>query len=372
MRPTVISPRVIAFCSEAAPFSENRILQREVAKKYPGALWIPDLADKLLQRGIPMVTGDVALRQVRAGELVPSNILVIREDQSTEADELIHLGAKGQVLLCCESPLFAASFYRSLSLISRNFNHCVIFRGVIQDAFPLVTAHALYFPSFDMTHLNMGLPWSGRKHLVMVAGNKYWQIRRSPIRQIVARIRGLVLRIPERFSNEYAFVQLHDARLAAISYFGQRGTLDLYGSGWESLNNLPLHWQRELSTTISKMNPLPCADKLATIANYKFALCFENIEFSGYVTEKVIDCLVAGVVPIYWGAPDIGDFIPDGCFIDARRFKSLDVLDAYLERITEIEWAEIVDHGRVFLASKAGQRYSYAGFAERMEAILID
>lgn len=366
------SPRVVAFCTGAAPFSENRILQREIARQYPGALWVPELADRLHQRGISMVTGDVALRQVKAGDLRVSEVWVIEEDRSAEAEDLIRLGARGRVLLCCESPLFAASFYRSLTRISLSFDHCVVFRGALKGASPLVEAHTLYFPSFDANKRHTDQPWSARKYLVMVAGNKYWKIRRSPIRQAASKFRDLVLRRPTRFSSEYASTQLHDERLAAISHFGRKGSLDLYGSGWGNLNNLPLHWQSELSTTVSRLHPVQCVDKLETMANYKFALCFENVEFPGYVTEKVIDCLVAGVVPIYWGAPDIREFIPATCFVDARKFSSLESLDAHLGKISEVEWEEFVSHGRAFLQSIAGQRYSYTGFAERMEAMLID
>lgn len=367
----MISPKVVALCTGAAPFRENQILLREIARKYPGALWVPELADKLLLRGISMVSGDVALRQVRAGESLASDIWVVADDHSSEAAELIRLGAKGKVLLCGESPLFAASFYRSLSRVSRRYDHCIVFRGVVKDASPLVEAHILYFPSFEINYRCADLPWSARKYLVMVAGNKYWKIRRSPIRQIAAKIRDLAFRSPERFSSVHAAAQLHDDRLAAISHFGRKGELDLYGSGWGNLNNLPLRWQHELSAIVSSLNSAPCADKLATMGNYKFALCYENMEFPGYVTEKVIDCLVAGVVPIYWGAPDIREFIPGGCFIDARKFSSLDALDAHLEKISEVEWIEIVRHGRAFLRSSAGQQYSYTGFAERMEAMLI-
>lgn len=364
-------PRIVALCTGSAAFSENQVLRREIAGKYPGALWLPELADKLLQRGIFMVTGDVALRQVRTGEVSPTDIWVIEEDRSSEADELICIGAKGKVLLCCESPLFAANFYRSLSRISRDFDHCVIFRGAAKDAISKVATHALYFPSFDTSYLCAGLRWSSRKYLVMVAANKYWKIHRSPIRQIGAKIRDLALRRPARFSKEYASAQLHDKRLEVISHFGRVGKLDLFGGGWGDLDNLPLNWQRELLVIVSSLNPQPCLDKLATMANYKFALCFENIEFPGYVTEKIIDCLVAGVVPIYWGAPDIRDFISESCFIDARKFSSLDMLEAHLGKISESEWVEIVENGRTFLKSKAGQRYSFTDFALRMEAMLI-
>lgn len=361
----------MALCTGAVAFSENQILRREIAGKYPGALWMPELVDRLIRHGVAMVTGDVALRRVKTGELSPSEVWVIQEDRSSEADELLRLGAKGKVLLCCESPLFAADFYRNLSSTSRKFEHSLVFRGALKDAFPLIAAHALYFPSFEPAKPCPSLPWGARKYLVMVAGNKYWKIRRSPIRQLAAKIRDIVSRSPQRFSTAYASTQLHDQRLAAISHFGRGGKLDLYGGGWGSLKNLPLRWQNELSTTVFSLSPAPCIDKLATIASYKFALCFENIEFPGYVTEKMIDCLVAGVVPIYWGAPDIRDFVPEDCFIDARKFESLDDLESYLEEISETEWQKIVNRGNSFLGGAMGQRYSYKRFAERMEAMLI-
>jgi hypothetical protein len=367
----VTTARVVALCTGATPFADNQILTREVATKYPGALWIPELADKLSQRGIPMVTGDVALRGVRTGEIHPAAVWVIEEDRSPEADELIRLGAKGKILLCFESPLFAPNFYRSLTRVSRRFDHCVVFRGVLKDVAPTVDAHPLYFPSFDVAHAGAELPWHARKHLVMVAGNKYWQIRRSPLRQIAATIRDLALRRPARNSKENGLLQLHDERLAAISHFGRKGALDLYGGGWGNLTNLPPTWQSELFVTISHLNPQPCVEKLATMGSYKFALCFENMEFPGYVTEKIIDCLVAGVVPIYRGAPDIAEFIPSNCFIDAKNFDAPDALDAHLNTLSEMEWREISQRGRAFINSEEGRIYSYAGFAARLEKMLF-
>ncbi len=332
---------------------------------------MPKLADKLLRRGIRTLTGDVALRQIRNGQLAPDDVLVITEDLCSQADELIGLGAKGKIILCCESPLFAANFYRNLASTSTSFEYCVVFRGALKDTFPKVASQTLYFPSFEMADLRTVVPWETRKYLVMVAGNKYWKIRRSNIRHIIAAIRDFLLRRPIRFSKEHSSSQLHDERLAAISYFGKTGTLDLYGSGWSDLSNLPLRWQRELSTTILMLNPKNCNDKLATIANYKFALCFENIKFPGYITEKIIDCLVAKVVPIYWGAPDILEFIPEMCFIDGRKFRSLGDLEAHLKNISEEAWANIVKHGSEFLKSIDGQRYSHSRFAEQIEEMLI-
>lgn len=49
----------------------------------------------------------------------------------------------------------------------------------------------------------------------------------------------------------------------------------------------------------------PVADKKAFQENYKFSLAFENTQFSGYVTEKIIDAWAAGTIPIYYGDPGI-------------------------------------------------------------------
>jgi len=363
---------MVALCTESAAFSENQVLRREIAGKYPGALWVPELADKLLQRDIFMVTGDVALRQVRAGEVRPTEIWVIEEDRSSEAEELIRLGATAKVLLCFESPLFAANFYQELPKLSRQFDHCIIFDGAIINSFPRVASHKLFFPSFDSNiQFKNKQNWRKRKYLVMVAGNKYWIIIRHPIRQILANIRDFLFKIPKRFSESMGSVQLHDKRLAAIAYFGKKGKLDLFGSGWQSLINLPSQWQNELSDVIQKLKPSLCTDKHETIAQYKYALCFENIEFSGYITEKIFDCLAAGVVPIYWGAPDINKFVPNECFINAHKFNSFQELDLYLEQMSEEMWLKMLNHGYIFMKGHLGQQYTYNAFAQRIEKMLF-
>ena len=43
------------------------------------------------------------------------------------------------------------------------------------------------------------------------------------------------------------------------------------------------------------------APSKATLKNYKFCICFENItNVNGYISEKIFDCLQYGCVPIYW------------------------------------------------------------------------
>lgn len=39
---------------------------------------------------------------------------------------------------------------------------------------------------------------------------------------------------------------------------------------------------------------------------YRFCIAIENCSVAGYFSEKIIDCFLCGVVPIYWGDPEIG------------------------------------------------------------------
>lgn len=48
-------------------------------------------------------------------------------------------------------------------------------------------------------------------------------------------------------------------------------------------------------------------DKSEALNDYMFSIVMENDSYSTYYTEKITDCFATGVIPIYWGAPDIGD-----------------------------------------------------------------
>ena len=63
------------------------------------------------------------------------------------------------------------------------------------------------------------------------------------------------------------------------------------------------------------------ASKMAMCKSYLFTIAIENSLSFDYVTEKLWQPLAAGSVPIYWGAPNIEDWLPcEHCIIDLRRF----------------------------------------------------
>lgn len=65
-------------------------------------------------------------------------------------------------------------------------------------------------------------------------------------------------------------------------------------------------------------------DKQSFLLDYRMNLAFENTRSEGYITEKLVEPLLAGCIPIYWGAPDIArDFNP-GCMINVADFPDFD------------------------------------------------
>lgn len=53
-------------------------------------------------------------------------------------------------------------------------------------------------------------------------------------------------------------------------------------------------------------NPIP--SKLQALQDYKFQIVVENCRVKNYFSEKLIDCLVTGVVPLYYGCTNLKDF----------------------------------------------------------------
>jgi len=55
-------------------------------------------------------------------------------------------------------------------------------------------------------------------------------------------------------------------------------------------------------------SPKPIELKSEGTNDYMFQLAIENMKRPNYFADKIYDCFVTGTVPIYWGAPNIGDF----------------------------------------------------------------
>ncbi|KAF9908959.1 hypothetical protein EC991_009259 [Linnemannia zychae] len=85
--------------------------------------------------------------------------------------------------------------------------------------------------------------------------------------------------------------------------------------------------------------------KQKLMSKYPFGLAAEHSNCISYVTEKIYDVLASGAIPVYFGASDIADFVPEGSYIDVKDFKNYDEVIEYMrvvDRAPFYKWKEIV------------------------------
>jgi hypothetical protein len=49
----------------------------------------------------------------------------------------------------------------------------------------------------------------------------------------------------------------------------------------------------------------PMQSKYEALATYRYSIVVESIRMDDYFSEKLIDCLSVGTIPIYWGSPSV-------------------------------------------------------------------
>jgi hypothetical protein len=105
--------------------------------------------------------------------------------------------------------------------------------------------------------------------------------------------------------------ELYSHRIRTIQWFEATAPhdFDLYGMGWDK--------------AMFPSYKGSVRDKLETLSRYRFSICYENAQgYPGYITEKLIDCLRSGTVPVYGGAPNVTRWIPQDCFIAISQFST--------------------------------------------------
>jgi alpha(1,3/1,4) fucosyltransferase len=153
-------------------------------------------------------------------------------------------------------------------------------------------------------------------------------------------------------------------RLDCLEYFSDKpGFLDVYGK------------QAPYIYMINPMYKGPIAGDLfgdqkhEVMSQYKFCMCFENeVDELGYVTEKIFSCFASGCVPIYWGARNISDYIPENCYVDFRQFKSYDEVALFMMNIDQEVYNQYLENIRDFLMSEQAKVFS----SEQYEKTLLE
>ncbi len=351
--------QIIVFDVEIPLFQNNRIFDRRFAAKYPGALLASVLYEKAASAGWDMMTADVFLSK-RPGF---SRAVCLSNETTPMLSHLIKAGVEPKVLNSGESPNVAWKFYHELASRSEPFQYAVLFYGANERC------KSDYFEQFywpcSGREMEMGLPWNERMMLCMVVSCKgrstpNWANWRS---RCIQPIRDFNRKIQDWIDPFLKVEDLYETRLRAIEEYAKKSDFQLYGEGWDAAIR---YWPRFKRVSFANAPKVVVyEEKTQVLFAYKFALCYENCVFPGYITEKIFDGLFGGGVPIYYGAPDITDYVPQDCFIDARQFGSFSHLWDHIASMTKARWEGYRECIRDFLASERFEPFKDTVIADK-------
>jgi hypothetical protein len=181
-----------------------------------------------------------------------------------------------------------------------------------------------------------------------------------------------------RHANLYDDRELYSERVKAVRWFEKHapGKLKLYGNGWrvpqKRLSRLgKMRYRLEkiypwlMSRPVFPSYQGPAESKYQVLTKTKYCICFENAKnISGYLTEKIFDCLFAGCVPIYLGDANVADVIPSSCFIDFQEFCDYRSLYAYISNLSPEKFASYQKAAVQFLNSTSFTPFRSEYFAK--------
>lgn len=329
---------------DQAPYTPWRVVRERAA----AAGFDVMTADRVHQRGID-----------------PREVIVISYDWPPSTQMLVSHGARLGILTSLEPPVIAWELYYRLRKLSARFPHVYLFAGANKRVAPGTSFHSLYFPQVRIPREWNPTEWRRRKFLVSINSNK--AIVRSFTRWFDSPREVSVKR--ELASHRYPPIadDLYLERLRAAAHFAPRSDFDMVGQGWQRRH--PAVPQR-LHNAVLPAYRGRVAEKLETLATYRFSLCFENSRFAGYVSEKIFDCFFTRTIPIYLGAPDITRYVPGDAFIDLRTFRNYADLEAYLDNLGEAGTRRYLDAADAFMRSPAFERFSVECFATQIVGML--
>lgn len=264
-------------------------------------------------------------------------------------------------LFTFEAPTVQPSLYRHLADASRHFRR--IFSYTTPDALARFGCAGLSFRPFNIpypfSHVLDDL-WAreDRRFLTMLNWNRL---------------------------SRTTWQELYTERLRALEFFSRYDEIDLYGLGWnhppyrvgetwipatatrvhrllrDRVPFLPTHPYQKV---VARVHRGVAESKFRTQSEYTFTICYENMELKGWINENIFDCFLVGTVPIYLGAPDIADHVPEECFIDKRRFESYVELRSFLRNLSGESIRSYRENARDFICSERFRPFSKEAFVE--------
>jgi hypothetical protein len=324
--------------------------------------------ERFAAHGIPVHTADFLHR----GEHVRGTNVYFAISNLSGYEQLAH---RSDVVLSglfhTEAPIVQPSVYRGTPRAGEHFNR----------VFSFSTPAALASFGCADTTLERSLIPEPRAEVY----EDLWQRGDRDFLTIITRNRG----VPGEG-------ELYTERLRAMEFFGRTEEIDLYGVGWDDLpgrvgerrvkvpgtfvrvyragrRRVPFVKKYPHEDLVRRVYRGAVEDKYETLSRYTFSLTYENMVLDGWINEKLFDAMLVGTVPIYLGAPDITDWVPEDCFIDQRRFDGYAELREHLRSLSPEEIQGYREAARAFLVSERFRPFRKETFAAKfVESVEAD
>jgi glycosyltransferase involved in cell wall biosynthesis len=151
----------------------------------------------------------------------------------------------------------------------------------------------------------------------------------------------------EEYADRYDYILTHDQQL--LQRYPEKTKFTIFGGSWIKTQNYGLHHKsKNVSMIYSTKNYLEghklrhtiaeemtgidlygtgCGNavisKEIALTDYRFSIVVENVKAQNYFTEKLVDSLLVGTIPIYWGCPNIEDFFDTEGMILVNNFDDI-------------------------------------------------
>jgi glycosyltransferase involved in cell wall biosynthesis len=169
----------------------------------------------------------------------------------------------------------------------------------------------------------------------------------------------------EEYMNEFDFVMTHDQKL--LDRYPDKTRFTIFGGTWIKTNNYGLHpktkgismiysdkqyltghkLRHEVARSIQGIDlfgrgtPRPLLYKEDALVDYRYSIVIENAKTENYFTEKLVDALIVGTVPVYWGCPNIEMFFNTKGIIVVN---SLEEIQEVVGSLTESDYISRIEY----------------------------
>lgn len=198
------------------------------------------------------------------------------------------------------------------------------------------------------------------------------------------RKKRLLCSISSNKFSSYAH-ELYSERINAVRFMEKYHIkdFDLYGTGWDKP---VVHYKWASAVKLNgaiwtfwpdsvKIRSFPSykgtvRNKAETLPKYKFIIAYENCIMPGYISEKILEAMLYGCVPVYLGDPDVEKRIPRNCFIDKREYPTYESLYGYMSEINREDHEKYLGNIEKFLNSKKVYPFTIDAFIESFKRML--